>query len=71
MWMDLESVLQTEVRKRKTLHINAYIWNLGEKNSIDTSTCRAGIEKQTQRMDPWTHWGRHRWDKLGNHSNIF
>ena len=29
MWMDLESVLQSEVRKRKNkYHINTYIWNL-------------------------------------------
>ena len=31
MWIDLESVLQTEVGKRKTLYINAYIWSLEKK----------------------------------------
>ena len=28
MWMNLESVIQSEVRKRKTAYINSYIWNL-------------------------------------------
>ena len=26
--MDLESVIQNEVRKRRISHINAYMWNL-------------------------------------------
>ena len=26
-WMDLESVIQSEVRKRKIPYANAYIWN--------------------------------------------
>ena len=28
MWMDLETVIQSEVRKRKISHINTYMWNL-------------------------------------------
>ena len=28
MWMDLESVIQSEVRKRKILCINTCVWNL-------------------------------------------
>ena len=30
MWMDLETVIQSKVRKRKTniIYINAYMWNL-------------------------------------------
>ena len=28
MWMNVEPVIQSEVRKRQTSHINAYIWNL-------------------------------------------
>ena len=27
-WMDLETVIQSEVRKRKISHINTYMWNL-------------------------------------------
>ena len=28
MWMDLESVIQSEISQRKISYINAYIWNL-------------------------------------------
>ena len=28
MQMDLESVIQSEVRKRKIVYINTYMWNL-------------------------------------------
>ena len=30
MWMDLESVIRSEVseREKQILHINAYVWNL-------------------------------------------
>ena len=28
MWMDLETVIQSEVRKRKISYINACMWNL-------------------------------------------
>ena len=41
MWMDLKPVIQSEVRKRKILYINAYMWNLekwsrrdGYRNSL-------------------------------------
>ena len=31
-WMDLETVIQSEVRKRKTIpYVNTYIWNLKKK----------------------------------------
>ena len=46
-WMDLETVIKSEVRqKEKTqiLHINTYMWNL--QNGIDELTCKA--ENQTQ-----------------------
>ena len=29
-WVDLETVIQSEVRKRKISYINAYMWNLGK-----------------------------------------
>ena len=41
-WMKLEPVIQSEVRKRNTAHING-IW----KNGTDEPICRAGIEMQT------------------------
>ena len=30
-WMDLESVIQSEVRKRKIPYAHTYIWNLKKK----------------------------------------
>ena len=43
--MDLESVILSEVRKRKTLYANTYIWNLKrKKNGTDEPSDRAGIK---------------------------
>ena len=28
MWMDLETVIQSEVREKQILYINTYMWNL-------------------------------------------
>ena len=46
MWMNLESVIQSEVsQKEKTnTYINAYTWNPKKKNGADEPICRAGIE---------------------------
>ena len=47
LWMDLESVVQSEgsqKKKNKILCINADVWNLG--NGTDEPTCRAGTEMQ-------------------------
>ena len=30
-WLDLESVIQSEVSQRKTVHINTYMWNLEKR----------------------------------------
>ena len=30
-WLDLESVIQSEVSQRKTVHINTYMWNLQKR----------------------------------------
>ena len=48
-WMDLESVIQSEVsqkEKKQMPYANAYIWNLkkGGKNGTDEPSCRAGIK---------------------------
>ena len=57
MWMDLESVIQSEVsQKEKNKYcILMHICGI-QKNSTDESICRAGIEMQMQRMDVWA-WG--------------
>ena len=47
LWMDLESVVQSEAsqkKKNKIPCINADVWNLG--NGTDEPTCRAGTEMQ-------------------------
>ena len=30
-WMDLETVIQSEVRKRKQIYVSAYMWNLEKR----------------------------------------
>ena len=46
-WMDLESVIQSEVRKRKILYANTYIWNLKKKKGSEEPRGRTGIKTQT------------------------
>ena len=52
-WMDLESVIQSEVkseREKRILYTNAHIWNL-KKIGTDEPSGRAGIKTQTYRTD--------------------
>ena len=47
-WMDLESVIQGEVRqKEKNKYANTYIWNLKKKKGSDEPRGRTGIKTQT------------------------
>ena len=50
-WMDLESVIQSEVKSAKQKQIpyaNTYIWNLKKKkNGYEEPRGRAGIKTQT------------------------
>ena len=59
MWMDLESVIQSEVsQKEKNKYcILTHICGI-QKNDTDNPIFRAGIETQTQRTDMWTQWER-------------
>ena len=48
-WMDLESLIQSEVkseREKQILYANTYIWNL-KKNGSDKLRGRTGIKTQT------------------------
>ena len=67
MWMDLESVMQSEVSKKEKNKycILTHICRI-QKNGTDEPICRAGREMQTQRMDTWTQQGRGGWDELGD-----
>ena len=67
-WMDLESVIQSEVkseREKQILYANTYIWNLKKKNVSGEPRGRTGIKTQMQRMDLRTRGGgRVRWDEV-------
>ena len=61
MWMDLESIIQSEVSQKekniyRILTHTCGIW----KDGMDEPICRAGIETQTQRTGTWTREGRGR-----------
>ena len=43
-WMDLESVLQSEVKQIP--YVNTYIWNLKKKNGSNEPRGRTGIKTQ-------------------------
>ena len=45
MWMDPETVKQSEVSQKKILYINAYMWNL--VNGKDDLICKVEIDTQT------------------------
>ena len=48
-WMDLESVIQSEVsqKEKNKYRMLAYIWNLKKKNDSDEPRGRTGIKTQT------------------------
>ena len=45
-WMDLESVIPSEVnqKEKNKYRMLTHIWNLKEKNGTDEPSCRAGIK---------------------------
>ena len=66
-WMNLESVIQSEVSQKEHKQIsyaNTYIWNLKKINGSEEPRGRTGIKMQTQRMDLRTRGGgRVSWDE--------
>ena len=58
-WMDPESVIQSEVsQKEKNKYcMLTHIYGIKKKKGTDEPSCRAGIKRQTWRMDLMT-WGR-------------
>ena len=49
-WMDLESVIQSEVkseREKQIPYANTYIWNLKKKKGSEESRGRTRIKRQT------------------------
>ena len=57
MWMNLQSVIQSEVsqKEKNKYHILMHTYGL-QKNGTNERIWRGGIEMQIQRMDMWT-WG--------------
>ena len=58
MWMDLESVIQSEVsqKEKNKYRILMHICGI-QKNGTDEPICKAEIETQTQRTHVWTPRG--------------
>ena len=66
LWMDLESVIQSEVsqKEKNKYRILTHICGI-QKNGTDEPICRVVIEIQMQRMDMQTRvGGRGGWDEL-------
>ena len=58
-WMDLETVIQSEVsqKEKNIYHILTYGCGI-QKNGIDDFICKAEMETQTQRINTWIPKGR-------------
>ena len=72
-WMDLESVIQSEVsQKVKNKYRRLTHTCATQKNGTDEPVCRAEIEAQMQRKNVWTPSGESGggwwwwWDELGD-----
>ena len=61
-WMDLETVIQSEVsqKEKNQYHILTHICGT-QKNGTDEPVCRAEIETQMQRTNVWTPRGESGW----------
>ena len=64
-WMDLESVIQSEV-SQKEKHKYCLLTHIcgTEMNGIDDFICKPEIETQTQRTNAQTQGKREGWDEL-------
>ena len=50
MWIDLERVLQSEVRREKQMsYLNMYMWNI--ENGADESICKVQTETENGHAD--------------------
>ena len=68
MWMDLESVIQSEVsqKEKNKYRILKHIFGI-QKDGTDELVCKAEIETQTQRTNVWVARGKREWwDELGD-----
>ena len=68
MWMDLETVIQSEVsqKEKNKYRILTHICGIWE-NGTDELVCKAEIETQMQRTNVWLPRGESvGWDELGD-----
>ena len=56
-WMNLEPIVQSEVRKRN--RILMHIYGI-QKNRAEKPIYREEMETQTQKTDQWTQWEKER-----------
>ena len=65
-WIDLETVIQSEVsqKEKNKYHIMLLICGI-QKNGTDELICKAEIETQVQRTNLWTPRGAGWWNELG------
>ena len=59
MWMNLESVIQSEVsqKEKNKYRILTRVYGI-YKNGTDEHICRAAVETPIWRTDLWTRWGK-------------
>ena len=61
MWVDLETVIQSEVSQKKKNKYRILTHVCGtQKNGTDEPVCRAEVETQMQRTNVWTPRGENR-----------
>ena len=71
-WMDLETVIQSEVSQKGKNKYRVLMHICGiQKNGTDEPVCKAEIETQMQRTNVWTPRGEGEegwwwWDELGD-----
>ena len=74
-WVDLESVIQSEVgqKEKNKYRMLTHIYGFLKKNSSEEPRDRTGIKTQTYRMDLRTRgMGRVSWDELREwHGHIY
>ena len=67
MWMDLETVTQSEVsQKEKNKYCTLTLICRIQKNGTDESICKAETETQMQGTNLWTPRRNTGWDELGD-----
>ena len=67
-WMDLESVIQSEVSQKEKIKYGTltHIWGI-QKNGIDDLICQAEIETETERTNVWIPRGKGvGWEEFGD-----